>query len=122
MLKTPKGIRSAEEWYISLSSAAKAELASSGSLSLRPRLTWQLEKIIKPSATGRRGIFERGRQFGAQNGPLVAPKTYRELFLPFHKQINDWVHKHTTWKTFIHSCGSVFDLIEDFIAAGFDDH
>jgi len=42
------------------------------------------------------------------------------LFLPFHKQINDWVHKHTTWKTFIHSCGSVFDLIEDFIAAGFD--
>jgi uroporphyrinogen-III decarboxylase len=61
-----------------------------------------------------------GTDFGAQNGPFVSPRTYRDLFLPFHKQINDWVHRHTTWKTFIHSCGSVRALIEDFIVAGFD--
>lgn len=40
--------------------------------------------------------------------------------MPFHKQVNDWVHRHTPWKTFIHSCGSVRALINDFIAAGFD--
>ena len=40
--------------------------------------------------------------------------------MPFHKQVNDWVHRNTKWKTFIHSCGSVWALVEDFIAAGFD--
>jgi uroporphyrinogen-III decarboxylase len=34
--------------------------------------------------------------------------------------VNDWIHSHTTWKTFIHSCGSVVALIPDFIEAGFD--
>ena len=34
--------------------------------------------------------------------------------------MNDWVHQHTPWKTFIHSCGSVVALLEDFIEAGFD--
>ena len=45
---------------------------------------------------------------------------YRDLFKPFHKRVNDWIHKHTAWKTFIHSCGSVAVLIPDFIDAGFD--
>ena len=55
-----------------------------------------------------------------QRGPFISPDTYRELFKPFHKAVNEWVHQHTTWKTFIHSCGSVAALVEDFIEAGFD--
>ncbi|MCX7675909.1 MAG: hypothetical protein N2Z59_00845 [Alteraurantiacibacter sp.] len=50
----------------------------------------------------------------------MAHKTYRVLYMPFHKAVNDWIHRHTTWKTFIHSCGSVISLIPDFIEAGFD--
>jgi uroporphyrinogen-III decarboxylase len=34
--------------------------------------------------------------------------------------LNDWVHRHTPWKTFIHTCGSVIALLPDFIEAGFD--
>jgi uroporphyrinogen-III decarboxylase len=34
--------------------------------------------------------------------------------------VNDWVHGHTRWKTFIHSCGSVVALLADIIEAGFD--
>jgi uroporphyrinogen-III decarboxylase len=45
---------------------------------------------------------------------------YRELFKPFHKRVNDLIHSRTRWKTFIHSCGSVFDLLPEFIEAGFD--
>jgi len=55
-----------------------------------------------------------------QTGPFISPQTYRELFMPFHKAVNDWVHQHTKWKTFIHSCGSVRALFPDFIEAGFD--
>ena len=34
--------------------------------------------------------------------------------------MNDWIHGHTGWKTFKHSCGAVEPLMKDFIAAGFD--
>jgi uroporphyrinogen-III decarboxylase len=30
------------------------------------------------------------------------------------------VHRHTTWKTFKHTCGAVRPLIENLIACGFD--
>ena len=34
--------------------------------------------------------------------------------------MNALIHQRTKWKTFIHSCGSVYDLLPDFIEAGFD--
>jgi uroporphyrinogen-III decarboxylase len=40
--------------------------------------------------------------------------------MPYHKAVNDWIHTHTTWKSFIHSCGSVAALIPFFVEAGFD--
>jgi uroporphyrinogen-III decarboxylase len=118
MLKDPKGIRSADEWYMSLS-ARRDYVYQVFERQTEINLA-NLERIHQAVGNRATVAYLTGADFGTQNGPLVAPKAYRELFLPFHKQINDWVHKHTTWKTFIHSCGSVFDLIEDFIAAGFD--
>jgi uroporphyrinogen-III decarboxylase len=50
----------------------------------------------------------------------MSPDTYRSLYQPFHKALNDWIHTHTQWKTFMHTCGSVISLIPDFIDAGFD--
>jgi hypothetical protein len=117
-LKHPKGIRDVEEWYISMSTRREfiyRVFEAQTEINLA-----NLKKIQQAVGNRATAAYLTGADFGAQNGPFIAPKTYRELFLPFHKQINDWVHKHTTWKTFIHSCGSVFDLTEDFIAAGFD--
>ena len=117
-LKHPKGIRDIEEWYISLTTRREfiyRVFEAQTEINLA-----NLKKIQQAVGNRVTVAYLTGTDFGAQNGPIIAPKTYRELFLPFHKQINDWVHQHTSWKTFIHSCGSVFDLIEDFIAAGFD--
>ena len=61
-----------------------------------------------------------GTDFGMQTGPFIFPGTCCDMYQPFHKRMNDWIHKHTQWKTFIHSCGSVRALIEDFIVTGFD--
>jgi hypothetical protein len=118
MLRDPKGIRGADEWYMSLS-ARRDYVYQVFERQTAINLA-NLERICQAVGDRAAAAYLTGADFGTQNAPLFAPKTYRELFLPFHKQINDWVHKHTTWKTFIHSCGSVFDLIEDFIAAGFD--
>jgi uroporphyrinogen-III decarboxylase len=42
------------------------------------------------------------------------------LYLPYYKAVNDWIHQHTTWKSFKHSCGSVVRLLPAFVDSGFD--
>ncbi|MBN1461703.1 MAG: methyltransferase, partial [Armatimonadetes bacterium] len=65
-------------------------------------------------------IFVSGTDFGSQRGELISPDIYRELYLPFHRKINAWIHRHTSWKTFFHCCGSIHHLIPLFIEAGVD--
>jgi len=65
-------------------------------------------------------VFITGTDFGTQAGPFISPNSYRRLYQPFHRRVNDWVHAHTTWKTFIHSCGSIVALLPDIVDAGFD--
>ena len=117
-LKHPKGIRDVAEWYMSTVSRRdyvyevferQCEIGIAN-----------LEKIYQAVGNKVNAVFVTGTDFGTQNGPFISPKAYRSLYMPFHKQVNDWIHTHTTWKTFIHSCGSVRILIPDFIAAGFD--
>jgi hypothetical protein len=117
-LKCPRGIRGIEDWYMSLSTR-RDHIARIFEGQTRINLI-NLQKLH--AAVGERvaAAYLTGADFGTQNGPLISPQTYRSLFLPFHKQINDWVHQNTTWKTLMHSCGSVWALLDDFIAAGFD--
>lgn len=61
-----------------------------------------------------------GTDFGMQTGPYMAPESYREFYFPYHKKVNDWVHEHTKWKTFYHTCGSIDKFLEDFYEAGID--
>ena len=117
-LKHPKGIRDVEEWYVSTVTRRdyvyevferQCEIALAN-----------LARIYQAVGDRVTAVFVTGTDFGMQAGPFISPRTYRELYQPFHRRVNDWVHEHTAWKTFIHSCGSVMALIEDFIAAGFD--
>ncbi len=117
-LKYPKGIRDVAEWYMSTVSRRdyvyevferQCEIALAN-----------LAKVYQAVGDRVAVVFVSGTDFGMQTGSFISPKTYRELFMPFHKQVNGWVHKHTPWKTFIHTCGSVWNLVESFIEAGFD--
>ena len=58
--------------------------------------------------------------YGSQMGCLISPNTFRELYKPHYKRINDWIHKNTNWKTMYHSCGGVVDFMDDFIDMGVD--
>jgi uroporphyrinogen-III decarboxylase len=79
-----------------------------------------LEKIRDVVGDKVTAAFITGTDFGTQGGPFISCQSYRKLYQPFHRRINDWVHEHTSWKTFIHSCGSVVDLLPDIVDAGFD--
>jgi len=65
-------------------------------------------------------VVTTGTDFGTQNGLFISRKSYRALFQPYHQKLNDLIHRRSNWKTFIHSCGAVAELIPDFIQAGFD--
>ncbi len=65
-------------------------------------------------------IYVSGTDFGIQTGPYMAIDCYREFYKPYHKKVNDWIHGHTNWKTFFHSCGAVTDFLQDFYECGVD--
>ncbi|MCL5744119.1 MAG: methyltransferase, partial [Acidobacteria bacterium] len=117
-LKHPKGIRDITEWYISTSSrrdyihrifAKQCEYALAN-----------LEKIFAAVGNAVDVVFVCGTDFGTQNSSFCSVKTFRELYFPYYRRINDWIHSHTTWKTFKHSCGSVERFLPAFIECGFD--
>jgi hypothetical protein len=117
-LKYPKGIRDIEEWYVSAVSRKDfIYRIFEGQCEIALRNLEKIHHVVGEKVTA---INVTGTDFGTQHGPFISRKTYRDLYRPFHKAVNDWVHANTTWKTFMHSCGGVFPLIPDFIEAGFD--
>ena len=61
-----------------------------------------------------------GTDFGNQKSQMISTGLFRELYKPYYKRMNDWVHQNTNWKTFYHSCGAVYNLLDDFVEMGVD--
>lgn len=61
-----------------------------------------------------------GTDFGSQHNSLISVEMFRELYKPYYKRMNDWVHQNTNWKTFYHSCGAIYSLLDDFADMGVD--
>jgi hypothetical protein len=118
-LKDPRGIRDISEWYMSLRSRRgyiqqlferQTEIALAN-----------LERIHQ--TIGDDGVdilYICGTDFGTQTSAFCSVATFRELWLPHYQRTCGWVHAHTPWKCFKHSCGSVERFYESFIEAGFD--
>ena len=117
-LKYPKGIRDIKEWYIStvaLRDYVYEIFERQCEIALE-----NLGKIYEVVGNRVTAVFVTGTDFGMQTGPFISPKAYRSLYKPFHKIVNDWIHRNTTWKSMIHSCGSNWVLLDDITDAGFD--
>jgi hypothetical protein len=117
-LKHPKGIRDIAEWYVSTSSRqdyihkvfeGQCEIALAN-----------LELIYAAVGDIIQAVFVCGTDFGTQTSAFCSVKTFQNLYSPYYKQVNDWIHTHTNWKTFKHSCGAVSKFLPSFIECGFD--
>jgi hypothetical protein len=117
-LRIPKGIRDVAEWY--MSTVTRKDYVYK--VFERQCLVGleNLSRVYEVVGDRVSVVFVSGTDFGQQTGTFIAPKAYRDLYQPFHREVNAWVHRNTTWKTMIHSCGSVVALIPDFIDSGFD--
>ena len=65
-------------------------------------------------------VWISGTDFGTQRGEFVSPEIFKDIYKPFYRRINDWVHKNTHWKTFFHTCGSIYSILPDIIEMGVD--
>lgn len=117
-IKEPKGIRDLQDWMMAHITYPDY---------IKEFFDMQLEiqlnnlKLYKQAVGDRIDVIAiSGTDFGGQNGLLYSADIYRDFYKPYHKIINDWVHNNTNWKTFYHTCGSVIELLDDFIDAGID--
>lgn len=117
-LKYPKGIRDITEWYIS--TLTRQDYIHRIFEKQTDIALVNLEKLLPILKDVVEVVFICGTDFGTQASTFCSPETFKSLYLPYYKKINAWIHQHTTWKTFKHSCGAVRTLIPYFIEAGFD--
>jgi len=117
-LKYPKGIRDVAEWYISTRTRRDyIHAVFSRQCEIALENLARLKDVIGDRVDV---VFVCGTDFGTQKSAFCSVETFRELWFPYYKRINDWIHANTRWKTFKHSCGSVERFIPSFIEAGFD--
>jgi uroporphyrinogen decarboxylase len=65
-------------------------------------------------------IVRFGDDLGFNHGPLISPRLYRRFFKERHAELCRYVRDNSQMHTFLHSCGSIFDLLPDLIDAGFE--
>jgi len=117
-LKHPKGIRDITEWY--LSTVMRTDYLHQVFEKQTDIAISNLTKINQVTVDAVDIVFVCGTDFGTQATQFCSPESFRELYSPYYKKINNWIHKNTQWKTFKHSCGAVEPLIQLFIDSGFD--
>ena len=117
-LKNPKGIRDISEWYISTRTrrdyihqvfSKQCDIALAN-----------LAKIHRVVGSKIDALFTCGTDFGTQTSSFCSLDAFRELYYPYYRRINDWIHQNTSWKIFKHSCGSVVKFIPSMLEARFD--
>lgn len=117
-LLNPKGIRDVAEWYMSV--IMRPDYIHEIFEKQSEVAIGNLQKFHNTVGDGIDAIFMCGTDFGTQDSQFCGIDTLEEMYLPYYKKLNDWIHANTSWKTFKHSCGAIEPFINTFIDAGFD--
>ena len=117
-LKQPKGIRSVVEWY--MSTAMRQDYLHQVFEKEIDIAIANYEKLWAALGDKIEVVLTCGTDFGSQESQFCSIDTFRELWLPHYRRMNDWIHQHTTWKIFKHSCGAIIPILPGLIEAGFD--
>ena len=57
---------------------------------------------------------------GIQSGLMISPRTYRTMIKPFQRRLWSYIKERTGARLFLHTCGSVYPVIGDFVELGVD--
>ena len=85
---------------------------------LLEKYTIELERYLF-EVGGDIDLIQIGDDYGTQENTQISPRIFRSLFKPRLKALCDFIHsKRPGLFIFLHSCGSVYPFIGDFIEAG----
>ncbi|MEG0913947.1 MAG: uroporphyrinogen decarboxylase family protein [Oscillospiraceae bacterium] len=117
-IRNPKGIRTIEGWL-----TAHAMFPDY----ISEIFEYQTDIMLKNLEIYKQAVGERisicwisGTDFGTQQGSFTGIDSFRKLYKPHYTKINNWVHTHTGWKTFYHTCGCINSLLDDLAEMGVD--
>lgn len=116
--KHPLGVRDVALWYMTL--AEDPEFVGRIFDHQVDLALQNMEKLRQIAGDVIDVVVVCGTDFGTQESMFCSVATFRQLWLPRYRKINDWIHARTSWKTFKHSCGAIEPLIPSLIDAGFD--
>lgn len=117
-IKKPKGIRDPQKWI--MAHIEHPEYIK-GIFEFQCEIAMENLKLYYQAIGDKIDVVVvSGTDFGTQNGAFISPDMYRDMYKPFHKRVNDWIHKNTPWKIFYHTCGSIVSLLDDFVEVGVD--
>lgn len=117
-LKYPKGVRGVADWYMLTADEpdhVKAIFDRQAEIAVQ-----NMQRLYEIAGDVIDIVVVCGTDFGTQASLFCGVENVRDIWLPRYRKINDWIHAHTKWKTFKHSCGAVEPLIDTFIDCGFD--
>ncbi|MGQ9621521.1 MAG: uroporphyrinogen decarboxylase family protein [Bacteroidales bacterium] len=117
-LKYPKGIRDVAEWYIS--TVARQDYLHQIFDRQTNIAIHNFSKLYENGGDAVDVVFICGTDFGTQTSTFCSNQVFDELYAPYYRKMNEWIHKNTGWKTFKHSCGAIESFIKKFIDCGFD--
>jgi hypothetical protein len=117
-LKHPKGIRDIAEWY--MSTAMRQDYVHAIFEKQCEVALQNLELVRVAAGDVIDVVFICGTDFGTQTSQFCSTAAYEDLYAPYYRKVNAWIHENTKWKSFKHSCGAVYPFVEHFIESGFD--
>jgi uroporphyrinogen decarboxylase len=61
-----------------------------------------------------------GDDWGTQRGPIMNPELFRKIYVPRYKELTKHIKSKADVKIALHSCGSVYYALGDFVEMGID--
>jgi len=114
---TTQFLRGFEDWFMDLAADKKlAAILFDAAVEHNSALAEEILKVGGDLAD----VVAISEDLGFQNGLIVSPELYHELFKPRHQKYFDTVKKHTSAFIHLHSCGSIYKLLPDLIELGVD--
>ena len=116
--ETPHGVRNLPDWLMTMYDEPEYLMEL---FEMQSDRAIENLKMYKQAVGNRIEVLElSATDFAHQTSLMLSRDIFRELFMPYYKKMNNWIHENTDWKIFIHSCGAVLEILPDFIEAGFD--
>ncbi len=118
MLPKPRGIRDVAEWY--MATVANVDYVRAVFDEQTRIAVENLRRIKEAVGENVDAAFVCGTDFGTQTSQFCSIPAFEDLWAPYYKRVNDWIHANTPWKTFKHCCGAAEPFMKPFIECGFD--